>query len=207
MSIMQDSIYTSPWQPLVSKVPCGLRTDFSLPAPPRGSVSHEFFYPNPSEVINQEWLDYMQSRGSRITSVIAFYRAAGSPSRMAHIDVNAKKYVTTCAINWVIGGEGSHMSWYDIPDGFSVDSTEITIAAGKTHYLGFEASTLREVSRCEIKGSPVLVRTNIPHQVFVSSHDRWSISMRFGGRYQTWESAVDDFLRTGDLQLKPSGQE
>lgn len=207
MDNMQNSIHTTPWQPLTAKVPCSLRASFSLPVPPQGLASHEFFYPDPSEVIGQDWLGYMQSRGSRITSVIVFYRAANSPSRVAHIDVNARKYVTTCAINWVIGGEGSHMSWYDPPPGLDVGSMEITIASGKTHHLGFDASTLREISRCEIKDSPVLVRTNIPHQVSVSSHDRWSISMRFGGRYQTWESAVDDFLRTGDLDPQATQRE
>jgi len=194
---MQQAVL--PWHRLSVDASKALKSGFSWPEIEPGTKRREFFYTDPSDVLDDEWLGFWSDRGSRITSVILFWRAAGSDHGWAHIDVNAKRYVTTCAINWAYDNGDTQMVWYDPPPASSIADREISVAPGNTHSLTFKVSDLNEIGRCHIGTQPTLVRTNIPHTVLVGRSNRWSISMRFGGRYQTWEGAVSELSTNGGL--------
>jgi hypothetical protein len=192
---MQQGIES--WYRLSVDTSRALKSGFVWPEIEPGTKRREFFYTNPSDILDDDWLKLWLDRGSKITSVILFWRAAGSDHGWAHIDVNAKRYVTTCAINWAYDNGNTQMVWYDPPAASEINDREISVAPGNTHSLTFKMSDLNEINRCHIGLQPTLVRTNIPHTVLVGDSNRWGISMRFGGRYQTWDDAVAELSSNG----------
>ena len=180
-----------PWYRLSLDSSTALRSDFVWPTLDPDIKRREFFYSNPADIMSNDWLEFWTSMQSNITSVILFWRAAGSDHGWAHIDVNAKRYVTTCAINWAYDNGSTEMVWYDSPGAAEIADRPVNIAPGNTHNLAFEIADLHEISRCNIGTQPTLVRTNMPHTVLVGNSSRWGVSMRFGGRYQLWDHAVD----------------
>lgn len=176
-----------------------LKEGFVWPNVGSDVLRKEFFYSVPSDVLSPALIEQMESIGAPFTSVILFWRRAGSDHEWAHIDVNAKRYVTTCAINWAYHAPNSEMIWYRAPPDDVIGSKEIHVAPGQTHSLTFKINDLEEIDRCHITNSPVLVKTNIPHTILVHGENRWSISARFGGRYQDWDAAVSAFENIGVL--------
>lgn len=188
------SLHLKCWYQLNIDVSSAIRKDFVWPDIDSSIKRREWFYKDPTAVLTTDFTSLMFDRKSPLTSVIIFYRGLDSNHGWAHIDINAKRYVTTCALNWAIGGTDSTMHWYKDPN-IDLSEKDIAIAPGNTHSLTFPIGDLTEIDQCHIGNKLTLTRTDIPHTVFVNNDPRWCISVRFGGRYQTWEDAVSDFRK------------
>lgn len=174
------------------------RSDFTWPILNSTIPRQEFMFTNPSDILNLDWLYHMKHIDVPITSVILFHKQPFANHNRAHIDTNAKRYITTCAINWVYCNGVSSMSWYNSPPQQYI-SNDINIAPGNTHSFIFDINDLELIDTQEIKTVPALVRTNIPHSIYVGDCERWSVSVRFGGKFQTWESAIAFFKSIGEI--------
>lgn len=150
------------------------------------------------EYFTDEWIDYMQSIGLELDIAFAFCRKANNQSP-AHIDcLSNTKDIYSIAINWVLNdNDESYQVWYSSSE--AEEPPMWTTGHYKGHYqINYQnINKLTEIDRCYIRQTPVMVRTNIPHNI-VHTTTRWSISVRFkvpsyipkDGKDITWEEQV-----------------
>ncbi len=111
----------------------------------------------------------------------------------------------TCGVNWELNDIAAQLSWWDTdrPELYPTDSKFFWLDPHGIHYSsrfkqGIDASTDRRIDSVNTLDHPLLVRTNIPHNVYLPDQDfqdtvRCSISIRFENDFPTWEDAVDCF--------------
>lgn len=142
-----------------------------------------------TNLFNSEWLTYMSNIGLEVAGTMIFYRTSECVIDTAHIDL---PYVATknisIALNWVLGGEGSYMTWYNRPD---TDPIFDGFTTATTRYAAWPQNELTEIDRCYISNSPILVRTDIPHNVIMGTAPRWAISVRLKYKPESWNIIVD----------------
>jgi hypothetical protein len=144
------------------------------------------------------------SAGIDIDSAMLFYKKGPtkrSNDNISHVDVHRddiNNYVTG-AINWVMkGSTGSKMAWYKLPEG----KPAIRYTPSNTPYIGWPVDKLELIEEYEIGTSPVLVRTNLPHDVYDILEERWCMSIRLIIPGETdWESVVD-YMRSKNLLVE-----
>jgi hypothetical protein len=159
--------------------------------------------PNPSDIFAADWLKYMGSRGIPISGAMMFHRPIGDPAVTAHIDVriaadggiarnadNQKPGLRAFAINWVIGGRDSEMSWYRMPE----RTPDVNYTSANTPYIEWPVKELVEIDRCCIQSQPTMVRVDVPHAISVKDEARIAISVRSNGIPNDWNSGVN-YLR------------
>jgi hypothetical protein len=132
------------------------------------------------EYFTKEWIEYMKSLGLEIDNAFVFLRKPGNKAP-AHIDcLSNTKDIYSIAINWVLNDNTeSYHAWYRTPEG-EEEPPMYTTGHYKGHYLinYQDISKLTEIDRCYIGQTPVMVRTNIPHNI-IHNDIRWSVSVRF----------------------------
>jgi len=152
-----------------------------------------------NEYFTKDWLNYMKANGLELDVAFAVYRKAGAQAP-AHIDcLSNTKNIYSIAINWVLNDNNeSYHVWYQVPE-----SEEEPPMWTTGHYKGHSlinyenVEFLTEIDRCYIQQNPVLVRTDIPHNI-INNDVRWSISARFkvpnytpvDGQDITWEEQI-----------------
>lgn len=143
-----------------------------------------------NKIFNSDWVQYMSDIALPIKSSVVFYRKPNQIDTGAHVDllgeIGEDAKTSYLGFNWVFGGKGSEMIWYEPPPG--EHKIQLTPAGNK--YLDWKRSDLVEVDRCSIQGVPTLVRIDYPHCIEVGDEERWCISARTSLHNLTWDEAV-----------------
>jgi hypothetical protein len=150
------------------------------------------------KIFNSDWVQYMSDIALPIKTSVLFYREPNLVDDKAHVDLLggegddvAKTYL---GFNWVFGGKGSEMIWYDLPPG----EKKVNLTPAGSRYLSWPISELVEIDRCSIQNIPTLVRVEYPHSISVGNESRWCISARTSLHDLTWDEAVEH-LKTKNI--------
>jgi hypothetical protein len=147
-----------------------------------------------TDMLTPEWINYLQTIGINIESLMLFYRGQNIKNNDAHVDISMPytptiKYVAG-GLNFVLQGNGSSMIWYETPKEYK----ELQFTKANTPYLSWLISDLVETDRAEIGNELVLVRTNVPHSIIMGNEPRWCISVRpINAGSISWEYLVNHF--------------
>lgn len=142
------------------------------------------------DVFKPEWLEYTANLGLDFGSLMLFYRGPWMSTRGAHIDIATVDplKIGTYGLNWIIGGAGSEMIWYDMPEG----ELEILYTPARTAYTYWPTENLNVIDRCAIDLKPTLVKVGTPHSITMGPSDRWCISARPKlKKNMEWDEAVE----------------
>jgi hypothetical protein len=142
-------------------------------------------------ICDPEWLLYMESIGLPVPYFMIFYRGPNATCPVAHIDIaNTDPYIVrNFGINWVYGGAGSNMVWYDLPKE-KIDMLAYT-GGGKVPLSAIDLTLLNEIERTAIGEEPTIVRTSIPHSIDMGNDPRWCFSARVNTLYDyDWEEVI-----------------
>lgn len=156
--------------------------------------------PLAADVCNPTWAKYLKSVGLEPFCFMIFYRGAGASTAQAHIDIAPTKplSLTHFAINWVYGGEGSEMVWYEMPE----TKTKVVYTEANTPYMSWNKPTLKEIERHHIGEEVTIVRTDIPHAINMDKDPRWCFSMRVAFLENVeWDTAID-ILREKNILIE-----
>lgn len=142
------------------------------------------------DTFSSKWLSMMSSHGLNIIDTLLFYRLPNFATDIAHVDLsyNEENLSDSFALNVIIGGAGSKMIWYDLPNILAN-----TQGPGGLHaFKAWPISKLIEIEQVEIKPLVfTMVRVDIPHRIIIGHEPRWCISVRFDMRYKSWDEAVE----------------
>ena len=155
-------------------------------------------FPKPDQIFDSNWLAYMKSLHLPINHAVVFYRIKNDDNLGdAHIDLDHKGESILCGLNWVYGGKGSKMIWYDLPDNFSIkDNIRSNEPGGKGGlFCSIPVTDSIKIDERVIDKSPVLVRVDMPHRVEMGSEPRWCVSARITTLPQdNWEDLIKYLL-------------
>jgi hypothetical protein len=141
------------------------------------------------KIFSNDWLHTMDNLELPITGSILFYREPNLVDDIAHVDLVGENAKTVhLGFNWVFGGKGSEMIWYDRPSNWSDRNLELTPDGNK--FMAWKISDLVEIDRCSIQNELTLVRVDYPHSIIVGDEERWAISARTSMQEMTWDEAV-----------------
>jgi len=181
---------------------CWYNLDIDISNALRSDVSFErthfdvWSFKNAEEIFNSEWISYIDQLGLSISETMVFYRPADSEDSDAHIDGYAGSY-KTFAINWVIGGYNSEMSWYNLP--LNENKQEYTTA--KTPYISWPIEQLTKIDQYKIVNIPTLVRVDLPHSIVVNDEPRLCISFRTHRFRNNWNTIIN-YLKLKKLLIE-----
>jgi len=157
----------------------------------------------PLDVFRAEWLlELSEIIGAKVTFSMLFYRRPWFKHQDAHIDVELSGQSRIFAINWMIGGSGSEMRWYETP---AAQAAKLETTSANTKYQAWPTETLTLVDTY-VKGTrPILVRTDIPHAIINKAEGRWCFSLRplLDPEPKSWDETVHLFSTLID---RPSGE-
>jgi hypothetical protein len=157
---------------------------------------------DPGTVLSQAFLSYMAERSLPIQSLIIFRREPGSDHRWAHIDITAQRQMPFAALNWAYEDGTTEMVWYHPPAAQPRDDQRFSVSHGKGYSFVFRCDELIERERFHVGTTPMLVRTDIPHNILVGNSPRWCISARFGiNRFGSWEDAIQTLGAQGLIDI------
>jgi hypothetical protein len=173
------------WYNLNIDISNAIRNDWGLRNPEK--ISHVIKHPEPNEIFNLVWLKYMESLQLPIEAVTVFFKKELYDDGISsHVDIDHNHETTLFGYNWVYGGKGSKMVWYDLPDDFSIQANiKSTTEGGK--YCVVNNDNLHQIDECIIGENPVLVRVNLPHSIKMGSDPRLCISARGSMPQNNWE--------------------
>ena len=149
-------------------------------------VAHIVFEED-TRIFGAGWLSYMKEKGLVPTSVLIIGRLSQAQHPYPHLDKSLGIH-DSGALNWVEdNADDSEMVWYEMPD---YEGFEFPI---DNRYLNFRTAELEERSRQCLGGSDnmALVRTDIPHNIYMGDVPRLAISVRFSEDEYTWAESVE----------------
>jgi len=120
--------------------------------------------------LNPRLVDLLKSAGLEVTLVEIFCRRPSKQTGI-HTDGAGGDYVK---INWVLGGAGSTMEWYQLRPRHQKPVT--TNTAGNADCIKYTADEVNCVYSEEIE-SPSLVQVGVPHDVRAKAGIRLCISL------------------------------
>lgn len=195
-----NNLSSRPWHALNINISNAVRKDFNFDEALAKTHAHKtgqwlwsFHKPDLLTIFNEEWLAYMKSLDLEVFSTLMFYRSplfVGEP----HIDLP-----TNFAINWVLDDQdSSEMVWYKLPSEVDYANDSRTAPTGGYVYLPLDLNTLVETDRRTISMIPTLIRTDIPHSIYMQSSPRWALSVRVDigkrvGGSISWDEALAFF--------------
>lgn len=150
------------------------------------------------EVFDQDWLNYTADLGLDFGSLMLFYRGPWMSTKGAHIDIATVEpfKIGTYGLNWIFGGEGSEMLWYDLPEG----NIDILYTPAGTAYTYWPIHQLTKIDRYAINSVPTLVKVGNPHSITMGPNERWCISARPRLiRNMEWDEVVSHMKELGLL--------
>jgi hypothetical protein len=174
-----------------------IKKDFKFVAPnkPLG-VWH---YPA-VDIFNASWLQYIKNKGISVKSAMVFYRAPYANAPTAHIDLarpsatSDQISVSNFGLNWVIGGAGSKMVWYDDT---SLDKSVVKFTESSNPFMDWPLQEL-----IEIGSALTLVNVNTPHTVLMKDEPRWCISARTNIKDNiSWEDIIK-YMQSKNLLIE-----
>jgi hypothetical protein len=152
-----------------------------------------------SDVFNDSWLQQLKYNNLQIDSTIVHFKQRFFRDVEAHIDTSNNGKKNSCfGFNWVIGGKGSKMIWYNMQE--NNPGITYTTPAG-TPYVAWPIKSLTEIDGCEIQSEPVLIRVDVPHSIIVGDDPRLSISARTNINFMSWSEIVN-YLRKKNLLIE-----
>lgn len=165
---------TQCWHHLNLDTTNAIRKDWKFPDPQYNVYGVWFLWA--WDVFEPKWLQAATKLGLEFSSLMLFYRGPYMSTRGAHIDIveTDPLEIGTYAVNWIIGGRGSEMVWYNLPSG----ELPISYTSAKTAYTYWPTETLTEIDRCAIATQPTLVKIGMPHSIEMGPEERWCISAR-----------------------------
>lgn len=118
-------------------------------------------------------VELIESLGFGVHHSELFYTPAYS-TRNIHVDgdIGNPPYASIFKINWIVGGTGSRMVWYETIDGYSPEKRK-TVAG--TYACIFDPKKCREIFNLQIENC-ALVQAGIPHTVINERQPRWAVS-------------------------------
>lgn len=144
-----------------------------------------------SELFNQEWLDYVQSKipAKLQPWCMVFRRDEGPMYQRAHIDVAPYEDGPAAfhsGLNFtLLEDDDTEMVWYDRVDGIEFDMNDMQT------YINVSYDSLKEKERAVIgKDNLVLVNTSTYHDVDNKEKERWCVSLRTSMDYDSWDDTV-----------------
>jgi hypothetical protein len=161
------------------------------------------------EILNASWLQYMTTIGLNVVGALLLYKEPNCNQKSAHIDkLDSNELQYSVAINWAIGTDDGEMIWYKkptiIPDRYD------NLDGPYCHdFPQWAVGKLEEEDRKCIGNTPTLIRTDIPHNIKLSAHSRWAISVRFNftnhlpaNIYYSWDDVIarmQDYIKIEDI--------
>ncbi len=178
-----------------------LNPNWKLPKP---TGAYGIWSPMAEEVFSTEWLGYMKSIGIPIYNAMIFYRAPGSSTREAHVDISKTDplVLTNYGINWCLGGRDSSMIWYETPNDGRIRDEDVIWTAAKTPYIKWQYEEVKEIERTTIGKELVLVKTDLPHAIKMGKEPRWCISARSSALDNLKWDEVTELLRSKNLLVE-----
>lgn len=152
----------------------------------KGAIRKDWKFPNTDlhgiwrlpawDVFELEWLKKCFALGLEFSALMLFHRKPFVGTNGAHIDLNTKDntQIDTYAVNWILGGAGSQMIWYELPPG----DLPVSYTSANTPYTYWPLNELTEIDRCSIRLQPTLVKIDKPHSIEMGPEERWCISAR-----------------------------
>lgn len=110
------------------------------------------------KLIDTRFREFLQSLGLLIYAAEYFYTA---PNRTLAAHCDTLEITDVVKLNWMYGGEGSTMDWYEIKEGAELPQYETII---KTRFSIPRPEDITLVHRATI-GKPSLVNVGVPHGV------------------------------------------
>ena len=150
-------------------------------------------FPKPYQIFNSIWLTYMESLHLPIKEVAVFYKNKYFHDPFAHIDIGSNRESLLFGLNWVYGGEGSKMIWYNFPENFSTEGNIKETPLGGI-FCSVNVTDSLKIDERIIDRRPVLVRVNMPHRIEMGSEPRWCVSARLTLPQNNWEDLTKDLL-------------
>lgn len=190
--------YSRCWYKSNLDLSAGIKDDWSWPL-------HDHRLPHvwrllPTDIFDADWLAGLHEVGLPALAVILFYKPARFVNWAAHIDTYRKDPTrpTVAGFNTIIGGTDSASIWYEMPD--NPGPQRCTIAG--TPFYEWPVRDLVERERHTLSNAcSTLVRTDIPHSIYVAHDPRKCISLRFDIEHDTWDAAVEFYASKGLLTL------
>ncbi|HSK76502.1 MAG TPA: hypothetical protein VLQ45_08575 [Thermoanaerobaculia bacterium] len=165
-----------------------------------------------SNLFTSKWLAEVKDRaGLTVTAALVFFRVAGYQHPNAHIDIEPKEDGDTKDLlpvsgsyNWVLEDTDAEMVWYepwwdpdDYEQGLEAARNQAQFDAqkvGELEYNEIDIKKLTERERHRISHQQLtMVRTDIPHNVYMGSRDRWAVSARaFETTPDLWSDAYEN---------------
>ena len=155
--------------------------------------------------LDHDWCTHMiNTYALRPWYTVLFYRPARFYDNVAHVDMvpwDRTQILDAIVINWVWGGRGSDMVWYELPSTPS-EVTRWERSTGEVIYQGWPVEDLVEQDRVCIGRTPTLTRVDVPHSVDMADQARWGLSIRFHPQgHRSWDELVEDFHQRGWLDV------
>ena len=173
---------------------------FAVPNNPLGI----WYYPA-VDIFNTSWLQYIKNKGILVKSAMVFYRAPYANAPTAHIDLarptpdSDQISVSNFGLNWVIGGAGSKMIWYD--DSL-LDKSIVKFTKSNNPFMEWPLQELTEVDQVQVGSALTLVKVNTPHTILMKDDPRWCISARTTIKDNiSWENIVE-YMRSKNLIIE-----
>ena len=118
----------------------------------------------PREFLNQDFIDFFKNQGIHLIGVEVFYTVPNG-SNIIHSDVTTLADVAK--INWVYGGEGSFMEWFNVNSNYSYDkksNRDNNTALINSPTMLFLKSEVDLVHTQHVE-SPSIVQVGCPHNM------------------------------------------
>jgi hypothetical protein len=131
----------------------------------------DIFFVDHSDV-SEKFTQWLDSQGLVMTyPPLIFYTP---PHRECGFHIDGNAITDRAVINWIVGGEGSLMHWYNLaPD---AEITEMTNTQAGTPYTRYTEEQVVHAHTQAVKW-PSIVQTGVPHKVTnYGNEHRWCIS-------------------------------
>ena len=163
-----------------------------------------------TEIYKPEFMQKLISLGAIIDPTelsLVFHRDPYVTDIKAHIDtrrpeyygtpLNFKKRYTVAALNWVTGGEGAKMVWYETPENYegAIDDADPQLPAAYAPYTSWLTYKLKRLDEHAFRPKLTLVRVDVPHAITYGTTHRYCVSTKLDNSLDdlSWEQIVEHF--------------
>lgn len=150
-----------------------------------------------ADMFEEAWLNNLNSLGWSFRSGFIFFLPPNWTFPAAHTDHNILEQDNNIfALNWMVYGKASEMVWYKP----NAEPTHLKNRFGGIQSM-WSYDCLEPIDRTIIDDENyMIVRTDIPHTVFTTTHPRLVISIRFM-KTPPWDEQVLDLANRGVISL------
>lgn len=164
---------------------------------------------SPKEVLTDEVQDIFNDLKIKLGCLTFFHFSKiprGQRYALLHSDIvlNENNWTpVTCSINWELTEDNAKFCWYNTTRGpcYPDNPRDFNLTPQGIHFtrrdqLGIFPETDTLIESVDTLENPLLLRTNVPHQVYSedkSDKSRFAVSLRFDPDFDTWDNAVEFF--------------